>query len=80
MFATTHRVIVTDPVTHAVLESGMLFPIIASAVAFVLSFMLVSHVFEKRRRGFKKQPLWVTLTMWGIPLIITVLVFNHFNI
>lgn len=61
-------------------ESGVLFPIMVSAVVFIASVVVVSKILNRILPWNKQKVWWVSLLLWGIPSILTILAFNHFYI
>lgn len=76
----THKVVVYDPMTHALLEGGFLLPIMAAAAAFIALSYLVGMVLEKILPWNKCKAKWVAIPQWGIPAIGAFYAFNHFII
>lgn len=61
-------------------DSNVLFPIIATAVVFIVAVWAVGAALEKWLPWKHRKAWWVNLILWGIPGVLSILTFNHFNI
>jgi len=76
----THKVVMYDPFTHALLEGGFLLPIMAAAAAFIALAYVVGITLNKILPWNKRNATWAKIPQWGIPAIGAFYAFNHFII
>ncbi len=61
-------------------DSNVLFPIIATAVVFIVSVWAIAHAADKWLPWKHRKAWWTMAILWGVPGVLSILTFNHFYI